>query len=156
MKTWKSSRVGQCAEVLNSSDKRKTSIVALIQTFLGILDLIGIGVIGLLGAITITGVQSKPPSGNIERVLNLIQLDGFEFQSQVVILSVIATLVLMGKTIASAYLVRKTLFFLSRRSATITSDLIRKLFSSSILTIREKTSQNLFMVNRLLLERSVK
>ena len=143
MKTWKSSRVGQCAEVLNSSDKRKTSIVALIQTFLGILDLIGIGVIGLLGAITITGVQSKPPSGNIERVLNLIQLDGFEFQSQVVILSVIATLVLMGKTIASAYLVRKTLFFLSRRSATITSDLIRKLFSSSILTIREKTSQNL-------------
>ena len=143
MKTWKSTRVGQCAEVLNRSDKRKTSAVAFIQTFLGILDLIGIGVIGLLGAITITGVQSKPPSGNIEKVLRLIHLDGFGFQSQVVILAIIATIVLVGKTIVSAYLVRKTLFFLSRRSATITSDLIRKLFSSSILTIRTKTSQNL-------------
>jgi ABC-type multidrug transport system fused ATPase/permease subunit len=143
MKTWKSTRVGQCAEVLNRSDKRKTSAIAFIQTFLGILDLIGIGVIGLLGAITITGVQSKPPSGNIEKVLRLIRLDGFGFQAQVVILAIIATIVLVGKTLVSAYLVRKTLFFLSRRSATITSDLIRKLFSSSILTIRTKTSQNL-------------
>ena len=140
---WKQSKIGLCSEILTKSDKKKTFAVALIQTFLGSLDLIGVALVGLLGAITINGVQSKSPTGGVETVLEALNLVDFSFQSQVVILAILASVILAGRTLFSAYLVRKTLFFLSRRSASITSDLLRKLLSSSILTIQEKTTQNL-------------
>ena len=143
IQTWKQSKIGLCAEILSKADKKKTVAVAAIQTFLGSLDLIGVALVGLLGAITINGVQSKSPEGGVQKVLQVLNLDNFGFQSQVVILAVLASVILAGRTILSAYLVRKTLFFLSRRSASITSDLLQKLLSSSILTIQTKTTQNL-------------
>lgn len=140
---WKQTKIGICAEILSRSDKRKTAAVAVIQTLLGSLDLIGVSIVGLLGAITINGVQSKSPEGTIQKILELSNLDNLSFQSQVVVLAILASTILAGRTILSAYLVRKTLFFLSRRSASITSDLLQKLLSSSILTIQTKTTQNL-------------
>jgi ATP-binding cassette, subfamily B, bacterial PglK len=47
--------------LLRNSDRRKIYLVAGLQVSLSILDLIGVAVIGLLGAISVSGIQSQRP-----------------------------------------------------------------------------------------------
>jgi ATP-binding cassette subfamily C protein len=55
----------------------------------------------------------------------------------------IAAFVLIFKTVISIYLVRKTLLFVSNRGAVISANLIRDLFSKSIIDINKYTNQSI-------------
>ena len=56
--------------VLDKIDQRKMFLVSVLQIFLSVLDLIGVLAIGLLGAISVTGLQSGVPSERVSKVLN--------------------------------------------------------------------------------------
>jgi ABC-type multidrug transport system fused ATPase/permease subunit len=71
----------------------------------------------------------------------LLQLDGFSFQQQTAILGVIATVVLVGRTIFSIFFTRKVLFFIARRSAVTSGILIRKVLRQNNLLIGNRTVQ---------------
>jgi ABC-type multidrug transport system fused ATPase/permease subunit len=61
------------------------------------------------------------------------------------VLAVAATLILVSRTVISIILTKKVLFFLSRRGAVISSNLIKKMLSQSILSIQGKTTfENLY------------
>jgi ATP-binding cassette subfamily C protein len=98
----------------------------------GLLDLLGVALIGVIGAIAITGIQSSAPGDRVASVLRLLQLDGISFQSQTIILGVSATFILILRTIISVTLTQKSLLFISRRSAVISSDIVKKLFSQDL------------------------
>ena len=138
---WRGSSAGISFEILSKEDRKKTLSVCLVQIILGILDLLGVALLGLLGALSITGIQSRQPSDRISQILDFLHIGKFEFQIQVGIIAVMAVIFLIGKTILSALLVRKTLYFLSRRGATIASDLIMKLLSENLLVIQSKSVQ---------------
>ena len=63
------------------------------------------------------------------------------FQRQAAILAVAATLLMIFRTVISVVFTRKILFFLSRRGAAISSDLVQKLLSQSLLFIQGRTTQ---------------
>jgi ATP-binding cassette, subfamily B, bacterial PglK len=48
-------------KVLSKGQRKRISAVVLIQSSLSILDLIGVAAVGLVGALAVTGVQSKAP-----------------------------------------------------------------------------------------------
>ena len=127
--------------VLPKGDVPKIFAVILLQIGLAILDLIGVAIIGVLGALSVTGVQSLEPGGNISGVLRFLKIENFSFQHQVGFLAVIAAIVLVARTILSIAVTRKILFFLSRRGASISASLISKLLSKSMTQIRAKSSQ---------------
>jgi len=142
----KSSIFIQMKEVLsvyNKRDKEKLFLVALSQVFLAILDLIGVGLLGVIGALSVYGIQSKSPGSRINQVLEIINLDQLNFQKQVAVLGGIAAFVLIFKTVISIYLVRKTLLFVSNRGAVISSNFIKDLFSKSIIDINKYTNQSI-------------
>jgi ABC-type multidrug transport system fused ATPase/permease subunit len=114
------------------------AVIAL-QIVFGLLDLLGVAIIGMIGALAITGVQSRQPGNRVSEVVNFLNLDTYSLQNQVAILGVAATLLLIGKTLFSIYFMRKTLFFLSRRGAAISGILVSKLFSKSLLTVQTKS-----------------
>ena len=138
---WRKTTIARSLSVLTRNDQKKIILVILIQISLSILDLIGVTLIGLLGALTITGVQSQPTSGRVYSFLKLIQLDSMSLQGQATILGLTAAIVLISRSLISVIISRKVLFFLSRRSAAISSRLISKLLTQSLLQIQEKTSQ---------------
>jgi ATP-binding cassette subfamily C protein len=106
----------------------------------GTLDLIGIALIGILGALAMYGVQSKEPGNRVGYFLDILNLDGFTLQLQVGILATIATLVLILKTLASLVLTRKTLKFLSSKSAEISNYIVSRLFNQPLLRIQSKSA----------------
>jgi ABC-type multidrug transport system fused ATPase/permease subunit len=127
--------------LLPLADQRKLFWVALIQVCLGFLDLLGVAALGVVGALSVTGVQSLEPGNRVGSILEILQIDNFSFQAQVAFLAMGAAGILIFRTILSIILTRRIYFFLSRRSAVITSNLFSKLMSQSLLKVQEKSSQ---------------
>ncbi len=128
-------------KILPRRDLARVIIVVVIQVSLSILDLIGVALIGLLGALTVNGVQSRSPTGTVSNLLETFKLTELSFQQQSAILGIAAALVLVTRTIFSIVTTRRILHFLSSRGASISSSLIGKLLSQPITNINKRTSQ---------------
>jgi|688.fasta_scaffold30408_6 ABC-type multidrug transport system fused ATPase/permease subunit len=133
----------QVLSVYNKRDKEKLFLVALSQVFLAFLDLLGVALLGVIGALSVYGIQSKSPGNRINQLLEFTNLNQYDFQQQVAILGGIAAFVLIFKTVISVFLVRKTLLFVSRRGALISSKLIRDLFSKSAIDLNKHNNQEI-------------
>lgn len=125
--------------MLSRSDRQKVLAVVAIQILFGFLDLLGVAVIGVIGAVAISGVESQKPGNRVSAILNFLNLGGLSLQSQAGILGAVAAALLIGKTIFSIIFMRKTMFFLSRRSAVLSSQLVAKLFAKSLITLQSKS-----------------
>lgn len=141
--------IARSTRVLSRKDQRKIAAVVLIQISLGALDLIGVAIIGLLGALSVSGVKSSQPGNRINQILEYMHIQDYSFQNQVAILGTLATLVLVTRTLLSMFFIRKTLHFLSRQSATISTNLISRMLSQNLLEIQKKSSmESVFAVTQ--------
>jgi ABC-type multidrug transport system fused ATPase/permease subunit len=127
----------KCLRILPKSDQKKFRIVMIIQAGLGLLDLVGVAVLGIIGAMAIRGVQSQPPSPRVSDFLQSIKLNNLTLQQQVAILGVAAALILISRTLLSMYFTWKILNFLTSRSAEISAELTSK-FLEAGMTSRTK------------------
>ena len=128
--------------LLNKKDRRKIGFVVLIQIGMGGIDLLAIGLISILGSLAVSGISSRQPGNRVYEVLQFLNLENSTFQSQAAILAIAATFLLITRTALSVFFTRKIMFFLSRRGAVISSDLVRKLLSQTLLFVQGKTSQH--------------
>jgi cell division transport system permease protein len=118
-----------------------------VQVFLGLLDLLGVAMIGLLGALSLNGVQARPPGDRVSAFLEFFGLLDETFQTQAAVLGIAASATLILRTLISIILTRKVLFFLSRRGAVVSSELMRKLMSQPLVTIQQNTLyENLYAI----------
>jgi len=139
----------QAIGILSKSDKRKLSIVTVIQVFLGILDLFGVLAVGLLGTLSITGIQSREPGNRVNTVLSFLGLGDSTFQTQAIAIGGAAVLLLVGRTIFSIVFTRRILYFMSLRGASISANLISRFLSQPFLVIQRWSSQEaLYAVTR--------
>jgi len=127
--------------IFERKERKKIYIVMLIQVLLGALDLIGVVMLGLLGSRVISGSSNQPIGDRTAKFLDFLGLLEKSLKTQVVYLAFLAFFVLVFKTLISLYLSRKSIFFLSRRAAIISSSLISKLLSQSILIIQKDSYQ---------------
>jgi ABC-type multidrug transport system fused ATPase/permease subunit len=135
-------------KVLSRSDKRKVATITILQVFMGTLDLLGVLAVGLLGALAVNSLQSTSLPSFILPILDIIHLSNSPFQTQALILGTGAVALLVGRTVLSVFFSRKILFFLSRRGATISANLISRLLSQSLIFVNSRTSQEtLFAVS---------
>ena len=138
---WSETEIGRSLNILPKGDRNKVLVIAVIQASLGILDLLGVMAIGLLGALSVTGIQSQKPGDQIHSALDFLSLSGSTFQTQAMILVISAALLLVGRTLLSIIFTRRILFFLSRRGAKISANLIARLLSQPLLTVQARTTQ---------------
>jgi ABC-type multidrug transport system fused ATPase/permease subunit len=144
---YRDSLLARCLRVVSLKDRRKIVLVTILQIFINLLDLVGVAVVGVLGALTITGIRSQQPGTRVSALLSTLQLDGIQFQKQVAILGGLAMCALIIRTVLSIYFTKRTLRFLANRSALISGDLVSKLLSRPLLEIQTRSTQeNLYAV----------
>ena len=136
-----SSVIAKAIQILPRSDRPRIVAITLFQIGLGFLDLLGVAAMGVLGALAVTGVQSQQPGNRVSEVLEILGISGLSFQNQVAFLGLLAASILVFRTILSVIITKKILSFLSRRSALITSNLVSRLLSQSIIKVQAKTVQ---------------
>ena len=138
---WRETVLGRSAQVLSHGERKRVFAVSILQISFGVLDLLGIAVIGMLGALAISGLESKQPGNRVGAVLNFLGISDESLQTQAALLGLAAGLLLVGKTIFSIIFTKKILYFLSRRGARISAMLIEKLLSKSLLVIQSRSTQ---------------
>jgi ABC-type multidrug transport system fused ATPase/permease subunit len=129
--------------VFSRSDRAKIFAVIILQILFGFLDLLGVALIGILGALAVTGVGSGVKGDRVNTVLSVLNLSESSLQVQVAFLGAFAALVLIGRTIFSVIFTKRILHFLSNRGAQLSSDLVRKILNSPLLEVQSKTSQQI-------------
>lgn len=141
-KKWKESIFFEAAQLLDESDRRKVLWVILLQISFGFLDLLGVMLIGVVGALAITGVSSGKPGDRVSTLLEFVGLENSTLQFQVASIGLFAAVMLIGKTLFSIYFSRRVLFFLSRRGAAVSARMVSKLLRQSLLTVQSRSLQS--------------
>ena len=127
--------------LIEKADRRKIYAITLIQIFSNFLDLIGVALLGVLGSLAITGSASRDPGSRVASVLKFLNIYEMSVQKQAIALGVLAAIFLVTKTLFSLLFARRTMYFLSYRSAKITENLISKLLSQSLQSIKKNSVQ---------------
>ena len=137
----RNSTVNRSLRVLPRSDRPKIIAVVALQIGLGFLDLLGVAAFGVLGALAVTGVQSQQPGNRVSGVLHFFKLSEFTFQQQIAVIAITAASILVIRTILSIFITKRIYYFLSRRGAVISSNLIARLLSQTLLQVQARSTQ---------------
>jgi ABC-type multidrug transport system fused ATPase/permease subunit len=100
-----------------------------------------VALVGIVGALAVSGVQSQKAGTRVSEVLNFLHLSGSSLQFQVAVIGSTAALILLGRTLISIMFTRRTLYFFARRSAGLSAEIISKLLKQNLLKIQERSSQ---------------
>lgn len=138
-----SSFLGRCFNILSKTDKLRLVQLAIIQIGLALFDLVAVALVGILGALTVSGFQAVPPEGKLHLFLTITNLERYNLQVQVAILGCLAAVLLISRTIFSVLVTKKTLYFLSMRGSAISVELFSRVINQPLLKIQEKSSQQL-------------
>lgn len=98
--------------------------------------------IGIIGSLAVRGIQTKTPGDRVGTILEFLNIENETLQFQVTILGSMVALALVGRTLISVFLTKRSLLFLSRRSAKLSSDLLRSALELSLIDLRTKSSQD--------------
>jgi ABC-type multidrug transport system fused ATPase/permease subunit len=135
------STIGRSLRILPRNDRKKVIAIVFLQVGLGLLDLAGIALVGVLGGLAITGVSSRAPGDRVQSALNFLQIGEASLQTQAIILGLGISFLMVGKTVISIIFIRRTIFFLSRRGAVLSSILISKLLGQPLQRVQERSMQ---------------
>ena len=124
-------------------ERRKLIGATILQSSLAILDLIGVALIGVIGALSIYGIQSKSDSGRASKITSYLHLDDFSFQKQIAVLGGLAAVILVIKTISSLVVTRKVLNFVSSKGAIVTKRLLQTVLNNPSWYLSRYTQQEI-------------
>ena len=128
--------------LLDQRDRFRLFLVLIVNTFLALLDLIGVALIGIATAILIRGLQSLEPGNQVSRFLELLNLDAIPQRNLLILLVFGAVFFFIAKTILSVYFLRRTLRYMSFRNAQISSTLVSKMLNRPVEKIFSKSIQH--------------
>ena len=134
------SAVRRSLGLLEPGRRRLFLLASAIQISLGLLDLLGIVLVGLLASVAIstTGLSSVPTG--LERLLDILGLGALTATQISVVLAGSAVLVLIAKTVISALLARRIFRFLANRQAEVASSLARRFLNLPLLDVQRWTT----------------
>lgn len=131
----------RCIKLLSVRDQRKYLLLIGAQSILGILDLIGVGLVGVLAALAVVGNEESLPGGRVANVLETLRLNDLSSQKQILLIGGLATLALLLRSTLTAYFSKKNLFFLSARRAMLTKEYFARLLSTPLSEINKNSAQ---------------
>jgi ABC-type multidrug transport system fused ATPase/permease subunit len=109
---------------------------------LAFLDLFGVLMIGAIGSLSITGLSTGQVGDRVGVALQFLQIDTLSLGAQITIVGILGALSLVVKSVISLFLVKKTMYFMARRAAVMSSELLRKFFTNSLSRINQNSVQS--------------
>lgn len=126
--------------LLPKRQRRRLLLVAGVQISLGLLDLIGIALIGMLAGVAASGIGTSGVPAIVQDWIDKLGLGGLSISKLTVIFAFSAVLVLVLKTIISALLNRRIFRFLANRQADVSASLARQFLSRPLLDVQRWTT----------------
>jgi ABC-type multidrug transport system fused ATPase/permease subunit len=126
------SSVLKIIEFFPTSQKRTLFLAICAQSSLAFIDLVGVGLVGAIGALAVAGVQSRSSPESLSWIIDGLRLSDQSLQFQVAGLAALATIFFVVRTLLGMFLTQRTLRYLSHRSSELSELLVTKLFNAGI------------------------
>jgi ABC-type multidrug transport system fused ATPase/permease subunit len=97
-----------------------------------------------VASLAINNASTLDSNSRILWFLSQVGLGNSSRADQVTTLALVAAFLLVSKTLFTIYFTRRIVFFLSRRGAQLSADLISRLFSRSLLLLQSKSMNQMF------------
>lgn len=135
--------------ILSHSDKKRIFLVSIIQVLIGLMDLFGILLVGLLASFSLSIDRNEVLPPYAESLTNFLHLGGEQPQKTITIIALLAVILLSGRTLLSLLITKKIISFLSIKGADLSSNMIARLISQPVSFLRMNNSQdNLYALTR--------
>ena len=131
---------------LTDKDRTRLAVVAGLNFFLGIVDLIGVASVGVLGALAVVGIEGSAKGTRLNSILSIAKIGNLTFQTQAAILGIVAGLSFIFRTIASIYINKKITRYFSRKGARLSIDLLSKILNQPLDRLERKSTQEYIFV----------
>jgi ABC-type multidrug transport system fused ATPase/permease subunit len=128
---------------LENKIKKKIIFIIGIQFLITLLDLVGISLLGVMGALAISGIEANVPSHKITDLIKFLNLNNFVFQQQILAIAGLAVILMVIKTFISILFTKKIYKFFASQSLNITTKLIDQSFSTGIRFIEGRSKQEI-------------
>lgn len=133
--------VREALSLLTRRDQRLLGVTVLIQMSTSFLDLIGVLLLGLVGALAVTTVQSQPAPASVTALAEALGLGSLSDQQLVMVFAGAAAFVLLVKSVVASLLTRRVFRFLANRQALVSARLAKALLSRPLTFLQERSTQ---------------
>jgi ATP-binding cassette subfamily C protein len=135
------SPISQAIKVLPKSAQKKLWLASIVQVLLNVLDLVGVALLGAIGALSVAGVSSRTSPG-VDRMLGILHLSNYSFIVQISILGIVASSLFVIKAVASIAILRRINAFLSNQAGLMTGRLIEDLLQRPLSYLNSNSIQS--------------
>ena len=129
----------KAVRLLPPGKRRLLFAAAAIQVSLGLLDLIGIALVGILAAVAVSGTGISTVPAPVQTVLDALGLGDLTITQLSAVVAVAAVTVLVAKTALSAVMQRRIFRFLANRQAEVSARLARAFLSRPLMDVQRWT-----------------
>lgn len=133
--------VRQSLALLTRRDRRLLGVSISIQMASSLLDLAGVLLLGLVGALAVTTVQSQPTPALVADFAQAVGMGDLSPQVLVAVLAGAAGALLLSKSLISSLLTRRVFMFLANRQALVSARLSRELLCRPLTFVQMRSSQ---------------
>lgn len=112
-----------------------------VQMATALLDLVGVTLIGLVGALSVAIVQGQQPPKSIETITSLLGLGGMSQAELLGLIAATAAFVLLTKSIVSPLFLGRVFSFLAHRQAVVSARLAKALLARPLSFVQQRSSQ---------------
>lgn len=139
MKPWSS--VSDSLALLSKSDRRKLSVVTVVQMLSSLLDAAGVALFGIVAAMATSSVSGTPLPSMVSSVIGSADDDPDQLMTRAIQLSLVAGLLLIAKSVVNVLLTRRVLRFLAYRQAVVSGQLAATLLARPLIQVQRRQSQ---------------
>ena len=129
--------------LLDKRGKRKYLVAVVIQMSLGLFDILGIALSGVIGILAASSLTQAPLSPPIKDALLLFGLSNQNVGTLIIILCSATLLFFVLKTMLALYFSRRSFRFLAHQQSAITSLLVSKVLNSEYIWLRRQEPHKL-------------
>jgi ATP-binding cassette, subfamily B, bacterial PglK len=129
--------------LLEKRGKRRYQIAVGIQMSLGLFDIVGIALAGVIGILASSSLTQMPIPPQVTGALSEFGLASQNPGNLIIILCIITLLFFVLKTVFALYFSRKSFRFLAHQQSLITTMLISKVFGSKYIWLRDQEPHKL-------------
>jgi len=130
-------------DLLDRRAKRKYLLAVGIQMSLGLFDILGIALAGVIGILAASSLTQTPLSPPIKDALSLFGLSNQNVGNLIIFLCMVALLFFVLKTMLALYFSLRSFRFLAHQQSRITSLLVSKVLNSEYIWLRHQEPHKL-------------
>lgn len=127
--------------LLGRRDRRLLALAAAVQMATSLLDLVGVVLLGMVGSLAVSASSDQPPPAPITKALSHLGLTGLSTGALIAGLASTAAVLLLTKSVLSPLLIARSMRFLARREALVSTGLADSLFSRPLTFVQQRSSQ---------------